>query len=73
MLAQCEGKCTVAIININNGTKEPTHGYQNCHISQLLIFCSGYVTVREYVYIQVTTWVNTILTTLILGRFCLGM
>ena len=28
----------VSIINISNGIKEPTHGYQNCHISQTLIF-----------------------------------
>ena len=32
------GECTVSIININNGIKDPTCGYQNCNTSQILIF-----------------------------------
>ena len=27
----------VSIININNGVKEPTHGFQNCNINQILM------------------------------------
>ena len=50
----------VSIININNGIKEPTHGYQNCNTSQILIF-GGYVKVRESLYTRVIIWVNTIL------------
>jgi serine/threonine protein kinase len=30
MLDQYIGECIVSIININNGLKEPTCGYQNC-------------------------------------------
>ena len=36
----------VSLINTINGIKEPTHGYQNCNTSQILIF-GGYVDVRE--------------------------
>jgi hypothetical protein len=34
------GECMVSIININNGFKETTHGYQNCSTNQILIFHS---------------------------------
>ena len=51
----------VVIINISNGKKEPTHGYQNCNTSQILIF-GGYLKVRESLCTQVLIWVNTILT-----------
>ena len=39
----------VSIININNGIKEPTCGYQNCNTSEILIF-GGYAKVRECLY-----------------------
>lgn len=35
----CE--CKVTIININNGTKEHTHGYQSCNSNETLT-CGGY-------------------------------
>ena len=60
MLDQYIGECMVSIININNGVKEPTHGYQNCNTNQILIF-GGYVKVRESLYTQVIIWVNAIL------------
>ena len=60
MLDQYIGECTVVIININNGKKEPTCGYQNCNTSQILIF-GGYVKVRESLYIRIIILVNTIL------------
>lgn len=37
MLGQYKGECMGMIININNGIEEPTCGYQNCNISQLLL------------------------------------
>ena len=49
-----------SITNINNGTKEPTHGYQNCNTNQISIF-DEYVKVRESLYARVITWVNLIL------------
>ena len=54
------GECMVSVINSNNRIKEPTHGYQNCHTSQLLIFV-GYVKARESLYTRVIIWVDTIL------------
>ena len=50
----------VSIINISNDIKEPTHGYQNCHTTQILIF-GGYVKVRESLHTRISVWVNTIL------------
>ena len=50
------GEC----INVNNGVKEPAHGYQKCNTSLKLDF-GGYVKVRESLYIRVIIWVNTIL------------
>ena len=50
----------VAIINIKNGIKEPTHGYQNTDTSQILI-SGGYVKVRESLHTQGLFWVDTIL------------
>ena len=38
----------VSTININDGIKEPNHGYQNRNISQILIF-GVYVKLREAV------------------------
>ena len=32
------GECMVPITNIKTGTKELTHGYQDCNTSQILIF-----------------------------------
>ena len=32
------GERIVSVIIINNGIKEPNHGYQNCDTSQRLIF-----------------------------------
>ena len=49
MLVWFIGKCMESLINIDNGIKEPTHGYQNCNTSQILIF-GGYVKVRESLY-----------------------
>ena len=60
-------ECMVSIMNIDNGFKEPTRGYQNYNTSQILIF-GGYVKVRESLY----TWVIfEPLWTIVLGRFCL--
>jgi hypothetical protein len=42
-------ECMESIININNGDKTPTHGYQNYDTSQILI-SGGYVKVRESLY-----------------------
>ena len=50
----------VSIININNGIKEPTCGYQNCNTSQIMKY-GGYVKARESLYTQVIIWVSTIL------------
>ena len=47
----------VLLININNGIKEPTRGYQYCKSSQILIF-GGYVKVRESLYTLVIIWVK---------------
>ena len=52
MLDRYKGACMVSIININNGLKEPTHGYQNYNTGQILIF-GGYVNMRKSLYIQV--------------------
>ena len=40
MSDQYTGECMESIIDINNGSIEPTHGYQNCNTSQILIFGS---------------------------------
>jgi hypothetical protein len=37
MLGQYKGERMGMVININNGIEEPTCGYQNCNISQLLL------------------------------------
>ena len=50
--------CIVAIINTDNGIKEPTHGYQNCTTSQLWIF-GGYIKVRESLSTWVIIWTST--------------
>ena len=47
-------------MKINNGIKTPTHGYQSCNTSYLLI-SGGYVKVRESLSTRVIIWVNTIL------------
>ena len=52
------GECLASIININNGIEEPTHGYQHCNTSQILIF-GGYVKVRERLFTRVIVWVDT--------------
>ena len=39
----------VSIININNSTKESTHGHQNYNTNEILMF-GGYVKVRESMY-----------------------
>ena len=49
-----------SIININNGMKESTGGYENCNSTQIVIF-GGYFKVRESFYTRVVIWVNTIL------------
>jgi hypothetical protein len=36
----------VSIININNGIRNPAHGYQNCDTSPILIF-GGCINVRD--------------------------
>jgi hypothetical protein len=41
----------VSIININNGIKELTHGYQNYNTSETLIF-DGNLKMREFLYIS---------------------
>ena len=54
MLDQCKGdECVVPIINIDNGVKEPTHGYQNRHTNQILIF-DECVEVKKPLSTQVT-------------------
>ena len=50
----------ISIININNGIKEPTHGYQNCKTNRTLVF-GRYLKAREYLYARVIIWVDTIL------------
>ena len=50
----------VLIININNGIKEPTHGYQNFNTNHILIV-SGYLKMYKYFHGLVIVWVNTIL------------
>ena len=60
----------VSTINIDNGIKEPTHGYQYCHISQILIF-GGYVKVRSCVY--PCYCLGQYHSPVILGRFYLGV
>ena len=72
MLVSYAGECIVSITNINNGVKEPTHGYPNCNISRILTF-GGYVSVRESLFTQVLTWVNTILNHIDTRAFCLGI
>ena len=63
MLVCYIGECMVSTINLNNGIKEPTHGYQNLNTSQIMIF-GGYVKVREAVCTH---------SPVILGQFYLGM
>ena len=52
MLDMYIGECMVLIININNGFKVPTCGYQNCNTNQILIF-GGYVKMRKSLYTRV--------------------
>jgi hypothetical protein len=59
MLDRYIGECIILIINIINGNKELTHGNENCNNNQMLIF-GGSLKVREYLYTQITIWVNTI-------------
>lgn len=40
MSDQYIGECMESIIGINNGSEEPTHGYQNCNTNQISIFGS---------------------------------
>ena len=51
-------KCTILVININNGIKEPTRGYRNCNTG-LILESSGYVKVRKSLYTRVINWVNS--------------
>ena len=37
MLGHYIGGCMVSISNINNGIKEPTHGYQICNTNHIFI------------------------------------
>ena len=60
MLVRYTSECLVAIINTNNGIKEPTHKNQNGNTNEILIF-SGYVKVRESLSARVIIWVITIL------------
>ena len=60
MLVWYIGKCMESLINIDNGIQEPTHGYQNCNTSQILIF-GGYFKVRQSLYTRVIICINTIL------------
>ena len=72
MLDKSRGECMISINNINNGVKEPTCLYQNCHTNQILIV-SGYVKVRESLYTRVIIGVNTILNHIDTRVFYLGM
>lgn len=47
----CIGECMVAIININDGIKAPTHEYENCNTSQIPVF-GGYFKMRR----SLCTW-----------------
>jgi hypothetical protein len=49
----------VPIININNGIKEPTCGYQNCNTSQIFIFGEYVKVIKIIVYLNYYL-VNTI-------------
>lgn len=53
MLDQYIGdECVVSIINIDNGVKKPTHGYQNRNTNQILIF-DECVDVKKHLSTQV--------------------
>ena len=63
----------VSIININNGIKELTHGYQNCNTSQIFIF-GGFLKVRIFLYPgyylgHYSTILNHIITRAILPQY----
>ena len=50
------GECMISLmIDINNGIKELTHGYQNCNTNQIMIF-GGYLKAWESLYTQVIIW-----------------
>ena len=53
----------------NNGIKEPTHGCENCTISQILIFDID-IDIWRGVYFRIVIWVHIILN-LIDTRFIL--
>ena len=50
MLVCCIGNGMVSTINIINGIKEATRGYQNCNTGQLFI-SGGYLKMRSFVYL----------------------
>ena len=60
-------ECMVSITNINNGTKVPTHGYQNCNTYQIFILLVGFLKARESLHTQVIIWV-TINQTILMPR-----
>lgn len=54
------GECMVSLININNGIKGITCGYQNFKTNPILLF-GGYFEVRESLYTHIILWVHSIL------------
>ena len=72
MLGHYIGGCMVSISNINNGIKEPTHGYQICNTNHIFIL-GGYLRLKKSLYTQVIIWISVILnhidTKVILHRY----
>ena len=44
-------------MNIDNGIKEPTCGYQNCNTSQIMIF-DGYVCQGERIFVYLSDYLD---------------
>ena len=51
LLDRCIGECMISIININDGIKELSQGYQICNTNQISIF-DGYLYAKESLNIR---------------------
>ena len=58
LLDRYRGEYMVSIMNINNGIKESTCGYQNYDTMQILVY-GGYAKVRESLHTRVIIWATT--------------
>ena len=65
-------KCTISIIDINNGIRKSIHGFQNVNTSQILTF-GGHVKVRILEYPSHYLGSRPLPSILILEQFCLDM